>query len=244
MKDDIYLPSKFARSAELAEDPLAQAQLNEEGEVFKAPCLLLFDTSGSMSGCINQLNDAAQRMQTALKDSPDMRNIVEVAVVEFGRPGAEVVCDFTAGRDLNLPAFTAGGLTPMGEAISLGLKLLKKRTEAYKQAGKHVYKPFIFLYTDGGPNDDGWEDAREVLLENQRRRKINFFPFATDGADEGVLATFHHASTIYRIREGGDLSSFFQFVTDSMSSLMSSRPGETNLALSLPRDVQQVRIDV
>lgn len=69
------------------------ASINSFGEQHLA-CVLLLDTSGSMSGdSIKNLNSAIARFKENVNRDPIARNRVDVAIVSFNT-GVEVVSDF------------------------------------------------------------------------------------------------------------------------------------------------------
>src|SRR5690242_12109558 len=92
----------------------------------RCACLLLLDTSGSMSGApIRQLNEGLKHFEEELKSDSLSAKRVEVAVVTFGP--VQVNADFTSASQFYAPELTPSGATPMGEAIERGLELLRAR---------------------------------------------------------------------------------------------------------------------
>ena len=88
----------------------------------RCPCLLLLDTSGSMSGrAIDELNVGLQTFASELTSDGLAAKRVEVAVVSFGPVKLE--SNFVSAEHFSAPVLKAGGRTPMGEAITLGLSL-------------------------------------------------------------------------------------------------------------------------
>ena len=90
----------------------------------RCPCLLLLDTSGSMSGApVSELNAGLVTFKDELAaDSLAMKR-VEVAVVTFGP--VKVESSFHTAPNFFPPHLQASGDTPMGAAIKQGLDMIK-----------------------------------------------------------------------------------------------------------------------
>ena len=52
------------------------------------------------------------------------------------------------------PTLTAGGVTPMFEAIRTAIDLSERRKAELDDEGIQRFRPLIFMLTDGGPTDD------------------------------------------------------------------------------------------
>jgi len=55
----------------------------------------------------------------------------------------------------------------MGQAINAGLDLLQERKRQYKENGIAYYRPWMFLVSDGEPNDEWDEAVQRVHMEVQ-----------------------------------------------------------------------------
>src|SRR5215207_8851982 len=140
--------------------PFANPDFAENPEP-RCPCLLLLDTSGSMSGPrIDELNRGLQTFRDELVTDALACKRVEVAVVTFGP--VRIVSTFETVSAFNAPVLQPEGQTPMGQAIVEGLSLLRTRKAEYKAAGIGYYRPWVFLITDGAPTDSIDEAARQV----------------------------------------------------------------------------------
>jgi uncharacterized protein YegL len=164
----------FGAGAEFADNPEP-----------RCPCLLLLDTSGSMSGQpINELNVGIRVFKDELSADPMASKRVEVAIVAFGPVRIET--DFQTVDLFDPPTLTAGGGTPMGAAIEAGLALLDQRKQLYRANGVSYYRPWIFLVTDGGPTDS-WKDAAAKVKAGEAANHFSFFAVGVEGARIDVL---------------------------------------------------------
>src|SRR5438270_140417 len=98
-----------------AQKPFDGAEFADNPEP-RCACLLLLDTSGSMSGePIRQLNDGLKAFEEELKQDSLAAKRVEVGIVTFGPVG--VVSDFISASQFLAPELSPRGDTPMGKAI-------------------------------------------------------------------------------------------------------------------------------
>jgi len=169
MSEDIYL-----EDIEFAENPEP-----------RCPCVLLLDTSGSMEGApLDALNEGLKAFKEDIaKDSLASRR-VEVAVLTFDDT-VTVVQPFVTADRFDPPAFTAGGHTCMATAILEALTLVKARKESYRKNGITYYRPWIFLITDGEPDEDdaliNMVAAR--LRQEEKDGKVVFFAVGVEDAN-------------------------------------------------------------
>jgi uncharacterized protein YegL len=134
-----------------------------------------------------------------------------------------VVTDFTTAENFTPPVLRANGGTPMGEAISTGLDLVEQRKQRYREQGIAYYRPWVFLITDGQPTDN-WRDAAARVRSGEETRTLIFFAVGIEDADMGVLAQISTRQPL-RLR-GLQFSSLFTWLSNSMSSVSRSQPGE------------------
>lgn len=121
----------------------------------RVPVHLCLDTSGSMMGDpTHELNLGVQQYMTEMKSDDLTRCSAETAVVPFD-DSADCVADFDTADRLQVPEMEAGGMTCMGEGLSLGLDLLEKRKAQYKATGVDYYQPILVVMSDGHPNGGG-----------------------------------------------------------------------------------------
>ena len=205
----------------------------------RVPVCLCLDVSGSMDGePIRELNDGVRMFYDAIRDETALY-AAEVCIITFGRNGAKCITDF-ASIELqpDAPVLNAGGMTPMGEAVNLGLDLLEKRKNEYKSKGVDYYQPWLVLMTDGVPNGNPGELSRAIsrTVEMANNRKLSIFPIGIgEDADMDVLARFSPKRGPLKL-QGLKFRQFFEWLSQSVSRTSQSIPGE-----SVPLDVDGIQ---
>lgn len=197
----------------------------------RAPCLLLLDTSASMSGePIRALNDGLATFHKDVMADELARRRVEVGIVAFGRGGVTVEQDFTTVETWTPSTLRAGGSTPMGEALATALELLGKRKEIYKQAGLQYYRPWLFLITDGEPTDR-WEEAAQAARDADEGGGLLLFAVGVEGADMARLARIAPPERPPLKLKGLQFAELFMWLSQSQQQVSHSRVGDQ---LALP----------
>lgn len=197
----------------------------------RAPCLLLLDTSASMGGePIKALNEGLQIFKQDLMTDELARRRVEIALLTFGAGGVKEVQDFVTADEWQPPALTAGGSTPMGEAIRRGLELLRVRKEMYREAGLQYFRPWVFLISDGEPTDQFDESARAARQE-EAGRGLSFFVVGVERANMDKLAEIAPPGRPPVRLKGLQFAEMFLWLSQSQQRVSHSRVGDQ---LALP----------
>ncbi len=214
----------FDKSIEFDQEIVDEALLDNPEP--RCPVILLLDTSYSMAGNpINQLNEGVHALYQALRDD-DLASVrVDLSVISFG-VNVTIEQDFATVSDSKAPDLKVNGMTPMGKGIVTALNNLEKRKNEYRQAGISYYRPWLFLITDGQPTDDTRE-AGSMLQNAIASKKVIFFGIGVENANLDILRTISGSHERVFKLNGLNFKELFQWVSSSLSSVSSSRVGDT-----------------
>ncbi len=187
----------------------------------RCPCLLLLDTSGSMGGMpIQQLNEGVLTLKSELVNDALASKRVEVAMVTFGPVSLQ--SDFSTVDNFFPQPLSAEGDTPIGAAVTMGIDMIAKRKQVYKENGVGYYKPWIILITDGAPTDN-WSHAAELIKEGEEKNAFAFFAIGVEGASMDTLSKLSVRTPIKL--KGLMFREFFLWLSSSMKMVSSKNPG-------------------
>jgi|688.fasta_scaffold500975_1 uncharacterized protein YegL len=218
----------------------------------RVPCVLLLDTSGSMSTVVGDSGEAARNSvaqdgilyktpprvatridslneglvtfkETLAADSLASRR-AEIAIVTFGGV-VTIVQDFVTAQHFYPPRLDATGSTPMGSAILAGLDMITKRKSVYKAAGIAYYRPWVFLITDGDPDPgDPWMAAAEKVKQGEASKSLAFFTVGVEGANMNVLSQIALRQPVKL--KGVNFREMFLWLSQSMQAVSQSSPND------------------
>lgn len=198
--------------------------------------VLALDISASMSGDkIRQLNEGITYFRDDVLSDDLARKRVEAAIVTFGSQVvlSQAFCEMEA---FNPSIFTAGGSTPMGEAILRSIELVRERKSLYRQMGTDYYRPWIFLVTDGEPTDmrrgdDMWQRVVSEVHGGEAAREFLFFGVGVEPADMETLRLICPPERPPLQLRPGRFRDMFEWLSRSQRHISASRVGEQ---LALP----------
>ncbi len=220
-RDSLAEPRKVPMS-ETEQTPFTFGEFTDNPEP-RCACLLLLDTSGSMAGApIDELNAGLRAFKDELSQDSLAMKRVEIAIVTFGP--VKVETDFQTVDTWQPPHLTASGVTPMGAAIVKGLEMLRQRKDQYRANAIEVFRPWVFLMTDGEPTD-AWQQAAEMVKAGEASKGFAFFGVGVANANMETLGKICVRSPVKMA--GLKFKDLFAWLSSSLSSVSSSKPGTT-----------------
>lgn len=203
--------------------------------VQRNPCVLVLDTSISMKDRIDRLNEALALFQKTVTGDETLSQQVLLKVIEFGSE-AKVLCDWVQADQFQAPTLTAAGMTPMGKAMRMALASTEELRQKLK--GIPYTRPWIFLMSDGGPNDEGWQLAAADLRKACEDRRVVVWPIAVPpNADGAALKLFARSDMhVYSIGVDANFKAIFEWLATSLGALAGSTPGQ-QLQIQAPTSI-------
>lgn len=203
-------------------------------------CVLLLDTSGSMSGeSIHSLNEGVKRFIEQVSQDEMARLRLDIAIITFS-DYVRLVQDFRPIAHMTAPTLTANGYTVMGQGIKEAVRLVKERNLLYASKGTPAHKPWIFMITDGRPEGESSSQIMEAIDLVQREEqkgqggKLKFWSLAVDNADKTILQKL--SQRVFDMN-GHDFTGIFDWMAESMSCISISSPSEDPVYAPLPQNV-------
>jgi uncharacterized protein YegL len=200
----------------------------------RTPCVLLLDTSASMSGeKIRRLNAGFRAFRDDILRNPMAAQSVELCVITFGP--VKVQSDFALLAEHDNLQLSANGATPMKEALELAMLKVTERKAKYQSHGIAYYRPWVFLLTDGEPTDvsgHGSEAYKKLLQPLELAAVEQKFTLFTIGVDVSPYGreVLNDLSRPFKGRcldlDNLKFEEMFLWLSGSLSRVSQSSPGE------------------
>lgn len=201
----------------------------------RLPVYFLLDTSGSMYGePIQALNNALSGMVNTLRTDAHALDSVWLSIITFDRDVKEIV-PLTELASFQLPEITCPQSGPTHTGKALEMLHDKVRTEVQKGTAtqKGDWKPLLFLFTDGKPNDQ--QLYREMIPKIQ---SLNFGAIvccaAGKLADDSLLKELTKDVLHLDSADTATLKQFFKWVSETIEQGNKSQGTGENVALPPP----------
>jgi uncharacterized protein YegL len=198
----------------------------EDNTSQRLPCVVVIDGSASMHGePINELNKGLVILEEELKKDDTASQRVQLLVIRLGDDAkTEILVDWTDAIDFKAPKIIANGNTPLGKAMQLALNKIEEQKENYRNNNIPYNRPWVFLITDGVPNDRGWEDIASECRSAENESKVTIFCIGTKDADFEALGQFSNKNSMEL--KGLQFRELFLWLSKSASSGSKSAQGE------------------
>lgn len=207
-----------------ADDFIAEIPENYEQ---KCLCVLVLDVSGSMHGSrINELNRGLDEFHAQVRNDEIASQRLEISVITF-ESRIKCIQEPALIDKIIMPMLRAQGTTKLVDAVRSGIDKVEARKNWYKQTGQSYYRPFIFLITDGTPDDDqDVEGLSFEIMEYVNDKKFMFFPIGVQDANMEILKKIAHPQTPPMKLKGLNFVQFFQWLSNSVSIITKSSEGD------------------
>lgn len=213
----------------------------ENGGETHLPCVVLVDTSGSMSSAMSELHDGLVALGEAIKEDSQAVGRVEICIISFD-DDARIVVPFAPMYDYVAPELSCGGMTAMHKAVEYALTELEARKNQYKSNKTSYLRPWIFMLTDGGANDSD-NGAFNKLIEAQNAKHCTFFPVGIGNQVDFDLLKELKADGVVLRASKENFKNAFVWLSSSLSMTSVSNSGD-KVVLPNPADYQiQVVVD-
>lgn len=205
---------------------------------------LLADASASMSGRpIEAINQALPEIHDAIATNSLVAEKTRLGIVSFNN-SARVLLPASNLADVQvLPNIVAEGATSFGHAFTTMRSQLETDVRTLKEDGYRVYRPAVFFFTDGQPNDDDWREHYHSLVDPGFALHPNIVTFGLGNANEEVIGALSTKDMpAYMAREGTTPAEAVTQVAKSLlrSVIRSGQNASMRLVIEPPEDFMKL----
>lgn len=203
-----------------ADNGAAPASVNDQ----HLACVLLLDVSSSMqnNNAIEKLNEAVVTFKDQCLKDDALRRGLDIAIVTFASD-VNILQEFTPVTDMITPVLEANGQTSMGVALTTAVDMLERRKAQYKEIGIPYHRPWVFMISDGAPNDE-YAPVFARVNELQQNKKLEIWAVGVPGYEEEILTAL--TMRVIALDEGLNFASLFEWLSNSLSTKSRSNPGD------------------
>ncbi len=204
-------------------------------------CVLLLDVSASMqnNNAIGKLNRAiAAFKEQCLKDDA-LRRGLDIAVVSFSSD-VHILQEFAPVTDMITPVLEADGQTSMGAGLTVAMDMLERRKAQYREIGIPYHRPWIFMISDGAPNDE-YAAAFSRVSQMQQNKKLELWAVGVPGYEKEILTSL--TMRVIALDDGLNFASLFEWLSSSLSTKSRSNPGDSVKYETLPEGSRVIPSD-
>ena len=161
-------------------------------------CAILIDTSGAMAGYEDKLYEALAAMKQAIEDDDIARERIEICLICFNDDVRE---EYPWGpiSEMDIPRIKCNGGQSTHAAVEFALRRVEERKADYKKNGVTYMRPWLWLLSNGGSDDDD-NGSFQALLEALKKRQLKFFGVAIgEQTNEAELAGVFKHGRILRV---------------------------------------------
>ncbi len=191
----------------------------------RLPVYLLVDCSGSMAGDpIVAVNQGMSLLHNELMAQPTALETVYLSVIKFGGTADQIV-PLTEIASFIPPTLSAGGGTPLGEALRLLTQSIDRDVKTTTATTKGDWKPLIFLLTDGEPTDS-WQSEAQALKTRSTKKVANIIALGCGSAvNQSTLKQITENVILMDTVTPDMLAAFFKWVSASVTTASVSAAG-------------------
>lgn len=236
----------FETMREVPRDGSVNGMVENSGETH-LPCVVLVDTSGSMSESVAELNEGLVLLGDALREDPQALGRVEFCIIAFD-DSARILVPFGPAYDYQAPTVTCDGMTAMHQAVGMALEQLEIRKRQYRETGTTYNRPWVFMLTDGDSNDEDHGEF-QALRAAQSGKHCSFFPMGIGNkVNMDLLKSLIYGKGFVLKATKENFKNCFVWLSNSLTVTSSRNPGE-KVTIPNPRgydgiDMEPIEIDV